>query len=512
MFPDCEVNERVISIFTKNEIIVRHKNGQSNRSIAKELGISKNTVNSYIKEYKRLMELLKNETDQAKIFILQEEICGKPKRKKAERLRTVFTEEVERRIKEMSRINEERNALLGKNKQQLTAALIHRTLISEGFKISESTVRAKVRELKQKTKECFIKQYYEYGDIAQYDFHRVKVIIKGKIVIYHMAIISIPKSNIVFGVLYKNEKMENFLDSLVRFFNFCGGVFKTIVFDNMSNVVKRFCFKNEREYTDELIKISNYYGFKIEVCNPYSANEKGHVENSGKVIRRDFFSLKYEFDSEEELFIYFENELDKRNKPFMAEFEKEKQFLLPLPTHPYELGRLQYAKVNNYSLVSVDGNFYSVPDKYVEKRVLCNVYVKYLLVYDEKGNLIAKHKKKDGKGEYSINIMHYIDTLLKKPKALKNSYAIKQAPVILQAIYKTYFTTNPREFLHFLKNTNAFDDFYEVGIEMGIIGKSKYRKTMEFLNKTYGSEVDQASMKQLDYASLLFGQQVMENE
>jgi galactose-1-phosphate uridylyltransferase len=50
LFPDCEVNERVISIFTKNEIIVRHKNGQSNRSIAKELGISKNTVNSYIKE------------------------------------------------------------------------------------------------------------------------------------------------------------------------------------------------------------------------------------------------------------------------------------------------------------------------------------------------------------------------------------------------------------------------------------------------------------------------------
>ena len=136
----------MISIFTKNEIIVRHKNGQSNRSIAKELGISKNTVNSYIKEYKRLMELLKNETDQAKIFILQEEICGKPKRKKAERLRTVFTEEVEEKNQRDEPNKRRKNALLGKNKQQLTAALIHRTLISEGFKISESTVRAKVRD------------------------------------------------------------------------------------------------------------------------------------------------------------------------------------------------------------------------------------------------------------------------------------------------------------------------------------------------------------------------------
>jgi hypothetical protein len=61
------------------------------------------------------------------------------------------------------------------------------------------------------------------------------------------------------------------------------------------------------------------------------------------------------------------------NQPFLEEFKKEQEHLLSLPVHPYELGRLQYSKVNKLSLISVDGNFYSVPD-YVEKRVLCNVY------------------------------------------------------------------------------------------------------------------------------------------
>ncbi|NLM18960.1 MAG: helix-turn-helix domain-containing protein, partial [Clostridiaceae bacterium] len=32
----------------KNQIIVDHRNGKSNRTIAKELGVSKNTVNKYV--------------------------------------------------------------------------------------------------------------------------------------------------------------------------------------------------------------------------------------------------------------------------------------------------------------------------------------------------------------------------------------------------------------------------------------------------------------------------------
>ncbi len=88
--------------------------------------------------------------------------------------------------------------------------------------------------------------------------------------------------------------MESFLDSIVQFIAHCGGVFTEMVFDNMSNVIKRFIYKGEKQLTDDLLKISNYYGFKVNTTNPRSGNEKGHVENSGKTVRRELFSLKYE--------------------------------------------------------------------------------------------------------------------------------------------------------------------------------------------------------------------------
>lgn len=332
----------------KNEIIVKHKNGQSKSSIARELGISRNTVKRYLREYEESMTQLSQETDRAMISLIQETMCSKPVRRQSKKKKTAFTSEVEQRFIEIIQNDDERNKVLGINKQQLTGSLIYRTLLSEGFKIGETTIRAKYREYKNKNKECFIKQSYEYGDIAQFDFHQVKVILNGEKQIYHQATISIPKSNIVFGMLFKNEKMESFIQSLVQFFKFCGGVFNKIVFDNMSTAVKRFCFKGKKEYTDDLIKISNYYGFEIETCNPRRGNEKGHVENSGKVIRRDFFCLKYKFDSVEELYSYYEHELFKRNQPYQEAFKEEQKHLKSLPVHPYELGRLQYAKANSF--------------------------------------------------------------------------------------------------------------------------------------------------------------------
>lgn len=497
----------MIDIIQKNEIIIKYKNGIGIKTIARELGISKNTVKSYVREYDEKIKGLSIETDKTKIAVIQEQICSKPNRKKYLRNCPAFSPELQRRFNELLMKDEERNKMLGPNKQNVTAVLLHKTLINEGYKIGETTIRAKFREYKQKYPECFIKQYYEYGERAEYDFHQIKVVINNKVLTYHMVSISLPKSNYVFAILYKNEKMEAFLDSLVQFFAHCNGVFKEIVFDNMSNVVKRFVYKGEKVLTDDLFKISNYYGFKVNTTNPRSGNEKGHVENSGKTVRRDLFSLKYKFESEEELFTYFDTELEKRNQPFLNEFEKEKPFLLPKPVHNYELGRVQFAKVNSYSFVSIDTNFYSVPDKYVGQTVTCNVYIDFIIIYDDKANLISKHNKKDGKGEYSINILHYIDTFLKKPGALRNSLALKQAPQVLQTIFNKYFTTEPKKFIEFLLSSNSFDDIDGIAMELGIIKKRPILKVNpKYLSSYVDNSIDVVSVNQLDYTANLFGQ------
>lgn len=318
----------MITIIQKNEIIVKYKDGLGIKTIARELGISKNTVKSYIRDYQNQMATLSEETDKAKIAVLQELICSKPVRKTIIKNRTAFTKDIGTRFLELIKIDEERDRILGPNKQYLTAALLWRTLVSEGYKIGETTIRQRFREYKHKNPECFVRQSYDYGQRAEYDFHEVKVVIDGVKKVYHQSTISLPKSNITFGLLYKNQKMETFLDSIVKFIDFCNGVPEEMVFDNMSNVVKRFVGTSNKELTDDILKISNYYGFKVTTTNPRSGNEKGHVKNSGKTVRRDIFSLKYQFETEEELHEYYQTELAKRNEPFLNEFNEETRIKL----------------------------------------------------------------------------------------------------------------------------------------------------------------------------------------
>ena len=61
----------MINIIKKNQIITMHRDGISNRKIALKLGISKDTVNSYVKQYKIIKEKISNEIDKHKIAALK---------------------------------------------------------------------------------------------------------------------------------------------------------------------------------------------------------------------------------------------------------------------------------------------------------------------------------------------------------------------------------------------------------------------------------------------------------
>ena len=53
----------------------------------------------------------------------------------------------------------------------------------------------------------------------------------------------------------------------------------------------------------------------------------------------------------------------------------EKSYLKVLPKARYELGRMTTSKVSHESLISIDTNRYSVPDRYVGETVYVNIYV-----------------------------------------------------------------------------------------------------------------------------------------
>ena len=75
----------------KNEILTRFRNNESKRSIARNVGCSRNTVDKYVKEYLKLDEQLANETNPGTIALIQKEICAPPKTKIPTRKRMAFT-------------------------------------------------------------------------------------------------------------------------------------------------------------------------------------------------------------------------------------------------------------------------------------------------------------------------------------------------------------------------------------------------------------------------------------
>ena len=261
------------------------------------------------------------------------------------------------------------------------------------------------------------------------------------------------------------------------------------------------CTEAKKEYTEDLLKLSNYYGFKIMTTNPRRGNEKGHVETSGKVIRSNLFTFDYRFYSLDDFQNHVKKEMEVINLDSIQKFNEEKSYLRTLPLHRYELGRIERARVNSESLITLDTNFYSVPDLYIGSTVTLSVYMDKVIIYDDKDKEIARHNKKSGRKEHSINIHHFLATLDKKPGALRNSLALKQAPNLYQELFHNYFTTDSKGFLDLIKTHTI----YELTM---IVKELEHGKSIQQIQVASAEEpsIEAISSKQISAISQLYNQ------
>lgn len=146
----------------------------------------------------------------------------------------------------------------------------------------------------------------------------------------------------------------------------------------MRNVVSKFIGKSEKELNEDLVKMSIYYGFDINVTNAFSGNEKGYVEGSVKYLRNKIFAENYKFPSEDSVIEYMESRLMKLNEN--SKIEEEKRNLKPTKP-PLELANIRKSLVNKYSFVQIENNFYSVPEYLVGLNVTCKIYYNLRQLY-----------------------------------------------------------------------------------------------------------------------------------
>ena len=204
----------MIVLMDKHAIIRLKKEGHSNRKVAEMLHINRKTVAKYWNKYIEQMDKLNNNA--ANINAVQEEICSEPTYDIYNRKCRKYTKEMDMYLDEILADEMEKSKLLGSNKQQLTQLQIYDLIVAKGFDISLSTITNKIREKRNKPKECFIRQEYYYGDRLEYDFGEVKLMIDGEVGHIISQCYHLPQLILV-AFLYKNQKKDVFMDFMLDF-------------------------------------------------------------------------------------------------------------------------------------------------------------------------------------------------------------------------------------------------------------------------------------------------------
>lgn len=427
----------------KMAIIRLKEAGRSNRSIERELGIGRKTVARYWKKHLELTKVIKSNPSDTEA---KEQLVAKPEYPTKNRRKRKYTKALDNRINELIRSELEKSKNLGIHKQKLTATGIYEIVKAEGFDIGKTTILNQVKEKRHAHKEAYIRQEYPLGHRAEFDFGEVKLVINGTVKKNILAIFSTPASGFRWAQLYESANQKVLIDAHIHFFNAINGVYETVVYDNMRNVVKRFIGRHEKELNDEFVKLALFYGFTPVVTNPYSGNEKGHVEKSVSLIRNKAFTKNYEFSSLKKAQEHLTTHVNKLNET--SKIELEKRYLKPVVTD-YDYSVVTTHMVNKYSFIQVDTNHYSVPDYLVGKQVTAKRYLHTIKIV-HKGHKVCEHELVVGVKRYSINIKHYLRTLSKKPKALQYSVALQSIPK-LHRCFIQFYQRNPRTFIELLE-------------------------------------------------------------
>lgn len=475
----------MINLSNKQKVILLFREGNSLRTISKLTGLHRSTVKKYVEQYSENVKKIFGtdiSTDEVKVLEIIDDITEKPKYNSSNRLKVKVTEELIKRIEFYLKENEIKRQK-GMHKQQKRKIDIFEALKDEGFDISYPSVSNTINKILNKGAEAYIKQEYTLGEVCEFDWGEVKLDIDDQLRTFQLAVFTSAKGNYRYARLFSKQDTSCFCESHAHFFEHIGGVYRTMVYDNMKVAVKKIIGPSEKEPTEALLKLSIYYGFAFRFCNIRSGNEKGHVERSVDYIRHKAFSQKHVFESLEEANNYLVNKCENLNnkpKTYMGNktpkeiLMEEKDFLIPSKPK-YDASVVQNLRVDKYATFSVNTSRYSVPEEFVNKIVLVKIYSQKILCYYEE-KLIAVHERKLGFNQWSIKLEHYLKTLQRKPGALKGSTALHQADDKIIKIFRCYYIKKEKDFIELIqfihKNNKDISEIEKAIIDLEKISPS----------------------------------------
>jgi len=323
-------------------------------------------------------------------------------------------------------------------KQRHTARRIHRRILREfpDATVAESTVRNHVRARKRRMglekRETFVPQSYTLGQEAQVDWYEAWVDFgdeRTKVQVFAMRSMA---SGAAFHRAYPHATQQAFLEAHEHAFDYFGGVFHLLRYDNLASAVRKILRGHRREETTRFMAFRSHWRFAADFCTPGEGHEKGGVEGEGGYFRRNHLvpvPRVTDLDALNDLLLSGCREdetrvLDGRSRPIGAAMAEERGHLLPRATEGFELAEVVFPLVDKQGCVTVKTNFYSVPIR-AGSRVEARIRPLHVEIWHV-GRLIARHERCHRRRQHVLDLDHYLDVLSHKPGAFAGSKPLAQ--------------------------------------------------------------------------------------
>jgi transposase len=216
---------------------------------------------------------------------------------------------------------------------------------------------------------------------------------------------------------FRNERQENWFAGLESTFAAFGGVTEEVLFDNARALVAEHDAATRKVlFNDKLVAFAKHWGFRPRACAPYRARTKGKTENGVGYVKKNAVAGRCfaSWDGfEAHLEAWTREVADVRvhgttGEAPMARFARNEAKALKaidgIP--PFRTTRELIRRVGSDCMVEVDGNAYSAPWRLIGERVRVTVTEQSVRIHHG-AHEVAEHGILSGRRQRMVDPAHY---------------------------------------------------------------------------------------------------------
>jgi transposase len=280
---------------------------------------------------------------------------------------------------------------------------------------------------------AFVPLSFAPGEAYQFDWSHETITLQGLPLVIKAAHMKLSHSRMPFVRAYFRETQELVFDAHDKAFEFCGGICRRGIYDNMKTAVEAIFVGKARQYNRRFLQMCSHHLVEPVACTPASGWEKGQVENQVGNLRDQLFRPKPRVSSLAELNGWLADQCiayakrhkhpEFKDRTIWEVFQEEQASLMEL-RGPFDGFVEKAVRATTTCLIMADHNRYSVDARAAGRMVLVRSHAERIVVLlgDER---VADHPRDFRRYQIIYDPWHYLPVLVRKPGALRNGAPFK---------------------------------------------------------------------------------------